>query len=157
MTDNYINWRRRLAGEKVETFLQPQAADCGYYRKPITEAVLGANGKTNGQKRVIGWIPVAYYVDAFLPTVLRGLIGAGDGMRDLSEHEVTDESLWSYCCRYPIPYDVYQAVAENGEPWPDMPPPAGAVVAVSDNAEPPAEAAEGKDHRGLPRRRSSAR
>lgn len=115
--DHYANWRKRLAGEEVKTFLQAQPDDCGYYRIPLTEPELGANGKTNGRKRVIGWTPVALFPDPFVKDTLRGIIGD----RDMRDDEVSGEQVWSYCCRNPINYDTYQAVAERGEPWPDLP------------------------------------
>jgi hypothetical protein len=33
--------------------------------------------------------------------------------------------VWTWCCRHPIPYETYVAVAERGEPWPDDVPPPG--------------------------------
>lgn len=111
----FLNWQKRLAGETITAYLQPQLEDEGYYRKPITEPVLGPNGKTNGQKRIIGWTPVAYFID---DGMLRGVIGD----RDMAANEVTDEGLWSYVCRHPITEKVYRAVAEKGEPWPDASP-----------------------------------
>jgi hypothetical protein len=113
MTDYYANWRKRLAGETVKTFLQPQLeGDCGYYRRPITEAVLGPNNKTNGQKRIIGWEPVAYFPK---DGTLHGAIGA----RRMTSNEVTDEGLWSWVVKYPIKEETYRA-AVRGEPWPDL-------------------------------------
>lgn len=113
---SFDNWRMRLAGGKPSTFLQPQLEDEGYYRKPLVEPKLGPNGKTNGQKRVIGWEPVAYFVERGM---LRGVIGD----RDMAANEVTDETLWSYVCRNPITEELYRAVAERGESWPDLPEP----------------------------------
>lgn len=109
---SFDNWRARLAGKTIKTFLQPQLEDEGYYRRPITEAVLGPNGKTNGQKRIIGWEPVAYFID-------RGKLCGVIGNRDMAANEVTDEHLWSWVCRHPIKEETFRAVAERGEPWPD--------------------------------------
>jgi hypothetical protein len=120
---SYTNWTKRLAGEKVKTFVQPQPDDEGYYRKPVTEMVLGRDGKTNGQRRVIDWIPVAYFLtdpSSADGQHLAGLIGAGKHMRDMTDDETADESLWSWVCRHPIPYEMYTAVAESGESWPDL-------------------------------------
>lgn len=110
---SFDNWRKRLAGETVKTFLQPQFEDEGYYRKPITEPVLGANGKTNGQKRIIGFEPVAYFID-------RGKLCGVIGNRDMAANEVTDEGLWSWVVKYPIKEEWFRAVAERGEKWPDF-------------------------------------
>ncbi len=109
------NWRRRLAGEKVTTYLQPQFEDEGYYRKPIVEPVLGLNGKTNGQKRIIGWTPVAYFID-------RGKLCGIIGDRDMAANEVSDESLWSWVCKHPVKEETFRAVLDRGEPWPDASP-----------------------------------
>ena len=109
----YVNWRKRLRGEPVKTILQPQLDDEGFYRKPITEKVIGANGHRNGQSRIIGWEPVAFYI-------AHGKLCGRIGRRELSEHEVNGEGLWSHVCRHPITEPVYRAVAERGEPWPDL-------------------------------------
>lgn len=114
MSDHYANWKARLAGQTVKTYLQPQLEDAGYYRKPLSEKDPSGNGKNI----VKGWEPVALWVDN---SALCGLIGAGDAIRDLSEHELAGEELWSWICRNPISYSLYQAVAEAGEPWPDAP------------------------------------
>jgi len=117
---SYANWTARLRGEKVATFLQPGLDDEGYYRKPITEMVKGRDGQNNGQRRVIDWIPVAYFISDF-DQKLVGVIGSGEGLRDMSDNEIKDETLWSWVCRHPIEYDTYVAVVDNGEPWPDLP------------------------------------
>ena len=110
---SFERWRARLAGEKVVTYLQPDAEDEGYYRKPITEPKLAANGQRNGQKRIIGWEPVAYFID-------RGKLCGVIGDRDMAINEVTDESRWSWVVRHPISEELYRAVAERDEPWPDL-------------------------------------
>ena len=110
---SFANWRARLAGKPIKTFLQPQLEDEGYYRKPITEPVVGTNGQRNGQKRIIGFEPVAYFID---DGMLRGVIGN----RDMAVNEVTDEGLWSWVVKYPIKEEWFRAVAERGEKWPDF-------------------------------------
>ena len=110
---SFDNWKRRLAGETITAYLQPQLEDEGYYRRPITEPVVGANGKTNGQKRIVGFEPVAYFID---DGMLRGVIGD----RDMAANEVTDEGLWSWVVKYPIKEEWFRAVAERGEKWPDF-------------------------------------
>ena len=110
---SFNRWRARLAGEKVVTYLQPDEDDEGYYRRPITEPKLAANGQRNGQKRIIGWEPVAYFID-------RGKLCGVIGDRDMAINEVTDESLWSWVVRHPITEELYRAVAERDEPWPDL-------------------------------------
>ena len=112
MSDNYANWKARLEGRAVKTFLQPQLEDAGYYRLPIT------NRKPNGQTDITGWVPVAMWVEG---GELAGLVGAGDDIRDMTSEQLYGEQFWSWICRHPITYEVYQAVAERGEPWPDAP------------------------------------
>jgi hypothetical protein len=116
---SFNNWKARLAGETVPAFVTPTAEDEGYYRKPITQKKLGANGKTNGQNETIGWVPCAYFLDG---TSLVCLLGG-------REVESEDESLWSWVVRNPISYETYKAVAEDGKPWPDTAPP----VMLSEN------------------------
>lgn len=143
MTDYYTNWKARLEGATVKTYLQPQLEDAGYYRKPITRKL------ANGQNETLDWEPVALWVEN---DDLLGLIGRGAAMRDLSEQELIGEEFWSWICRNPIPYEVYQAVAERGEPWPDSKevqlantmgeadiPAANREVTRSDNQPPPEE------------------
>lgn len=112
---SWDKWRARLRGETVPTYPQPDHEDEGFYRRPITEKVVGANGKTNGQTRIIGWEPVAYYM---VDGVLLASIGAGDSRRDLNADQASD--LWTWCLRYPITEELYRAVAERGEPWPGL-------------------------------------
>lgn len=112
MTDFYANWKARLAGQTVKTFLQPQLEDAGYYRLPIT------NRKQNGQTDITGWVPVAMWVEG---EELTGLVGAGDEMREMTSTQLCGEQFWSWICRNPITYEVYDAVANHGAPWPDSP------------------------------------
>jgi len=103
----------------------------------------------NGRPIQTGWEPVAYFLQGMAfgeaeADVLCGVIGAGDSLRDMTDEEVKGEDIWSYCCRHPIAYDLYKAVAEDGEPWLDLPipptvPAANRDVAKTDNAPPPEE------------------
>jgi hypothetical protein len=124
----FDNWRKRLEAAKLPTvaerraaiaalkinFSQPTLDDEGYYRRPITEAKLGPDGKTNGQKRIIGWEPVAYFIK-------NGVFGGAIGKRYMAINEVTDEGLWSWVVGNPIDEEVYRA-AIAGKPWPDLTP-----------------------------------
>jgi hypothetical protein len=109
---SWTKWEAKLRGEKVIDFTQPGEDDEGYYRKPIREKSLNAQGKTNGQSKIIGWEPVAYWLDGGL---LCGVIGD----RDMTGNEVIDN--WTWVCRYAITEAQYRAVAERGEAWPDLP------------------------------------
>lgn len=125
---NFDNWRKRLeiattlttvaarreavAALKIN-FSQPGEADCGYYRKPITQK----NESGNGHNIIVGWVPVSYFMHG---DKLVGIIGAGDAARDMTDAEVTDEELWSWVVSNPISYELYQGVVEHGDEWPDL-------------------------------------
>lgn len=129
----YDHWRARLAiAEKYSTvaerraavaalkinFSQPGEADEGYYRKPITE-----KHPTTGQNKVVGWIPVAYFMSDATSAdgrELCGVIGAGAECRNMTDEEVTSEEFWSWVVSNPISYELYQGVVEHGDDWPDM-------------------------------------
>src|SRR6267154_2800653 len=112
----FHRWKRRLAGERVATFLLPDLEDEGYYRRPIIRKLTDANGKPSGRKEIIGWIPVALFSEG---DVLYGLIGSGAQMRNMTADELKSEEFWSWVVAHPIEYKIYKAVAEDGEPWPD--------------------------------------
>lgn len=134
--------RAAIAASGIKTFMEPDAEDEGYYRKPLVEPALGPDGKTNGQKRLIGWVPCAYFLVGVAAgdketDVLCGVIGAGNDLRDMTDDEVKDGGLWSWVVANPISYETYVAVAENGEPWPDGVP-AGKPVATDNQPIEPA-------------------
>lgn len=118
---SYDNWRKRLEVQKLPTVAQrraeltrlgfanmePTAADEGYYRIPITKK--SENG--NGKNIVTGYTPVALFLDG------AELVGVRDGQTEMTPNQVIDS--WTWFCSHPIPYDLYKAVAEDGEPWPD--------------------------------------
>jgi hypothetical protein len=81
---------------------------CGYYRM---------RWRRGGE-----WIPVAIF-------------RADDGeVLALCKGEMKDAfEVWTWCCRYPVDYEVYRAVAEEGKPWPED-------VLVSGLADPGAKA-----------------
>ena len=110
---SFDRWRKRLAGEKVVAYTAPDLDDEGYYRKPLVEPKLGPDCKTNGQKRIIGWVPVAYFID-------RGKLCGVIGDRDMAINEVADEGLWSWVVSNPISEELFRAVSERGDPWPDL-------------------------------------
>ena len=50
----------------------------------------------------------------------------GSGINALRRGRPVDPcSVWTWCCREPIAYETYVAVAERGEPWPDAVPAIG--------------------------------
>jgi hypothetical protein len=60
----------------------------------------------------------------FVPVVIMtDSQGAVQALKD--GRPVDPSAVWTWCCRNPIPYETYVAVAEHGEPWPDEVPPIG--------------------------------
>ncbi|MER9912848.1 hypothetical protein NKJ71_19670 [Mesorhizobium sp. M0050] len=57
--------------------------------------------------------PVVIWQDGDQWFALRGIEPDRRQVRDVEE-------LWTYCCRHPISFETYEAVAENGAPWPDV-------------------------------------
>jgi hypothetical protein len=110
---SFTRWRRRLLGERVETFLQPDQGDEGYYRKPVKKKL------NNGQWQTLGWNAVGLWMGP--NGQMTGLIHSWDNpiiVRDLTRDELTSEEFWSYIVANPISYETYEKVA-GGEPWPD--------------------------------------
>jgi hypothetical protein len=86
------HWRAALAGAPLpvhENDPQP-----GYYR------IRASRGGP--------WLPVAIWQDSD---------GQLKALRDGREADPQD--LWTWCCRNPVPYEVYRGVAEEGQAWPD--------------------------------------
>lgn len=115
MSDQYANWRERLANSMLPKSQQKKiltyesVVDPGFYRKRLTEKTPGGATKT------IGYEPVAFWIDGEGET--RELVGMIAG-RALNAGQC--EAEWTYVCDKPIPEEVYRAVAERGEPWPDQ-------------------------------------
>jgi hypothetical protein len=102
---DYIVWRTRLAGGKIE--LPNREAQCGFWR------VQGRDGT---------WTPIAVWRDE---GVLRCLMGT----KAIVPNDYWCENTFSYASRNPISHDTYQRVMD-GEPWPDV----DAVVHAGRNA-----------------------
>ena len=110
-TRTWDYWRATLAGKPQPIHEdQPQI---GYYRTK------GGKGRHPE--------PVAIYEADGELVALRGAAPA-----DPFE-------VWTWVCQNPISYEVYQAVAERGEPWPDMD---QTVAAQIGNNNPPTDEAE---------------
>lgn len=108
-TRNYDYWRAVLAGERPPVHEdQPQL---GYYRTK------GGKGRMPE--------PVAIFEQDDELVALRG-----DSAVDAGE-------IWTWVCQNAITYETYQAVAERGEPWPDMD---QAVASQVGHNNPPADA-----------------
>lgn len=58
------------------------------------------------------WQPLVLWQDGGQWFALRGI--------EPDRRAVNAVDIWTWCARYPISFDVYEAVAERGEPWPDV-------------------------------------
>ncbi len=140
MTEQWDNWRRRLAGDKTVPTYETEP-DSGYYREAVTVRTQG------GATKKIGWIPIVYWRD---DSGLRCYFGAGDERRLLNEADAVGHWLW--VVKYPITEEQYRAVAERGERWHDEPqtsapaeatiPAANREVTTGDNQPPPVDPVE---------------
>src|SRR5437588_590750 len=83
-------WRKALAGQPIP--LHENDPQEGYWRLR--------------QRRSGAWLPVAIW---------REPDGALKALRDGEQAEA--QELWTWCCRHPVAYEAYVAVAERGEPW----------------------------------------
>lgn len=108
---SYQRWRQRLAGEKVVTYTEPDEGDVGFYRLPVKERKKNAAGQNNGQWKTIGFKPVALFVaDGALVCQIGPVLVTEDARND----------AWPHFSQNPITEEVWRAVAERGEAWPDF-------------------------------------
>jgi len=106
MSQSYTYWHNALLGQFGP--IHENDPQCGYYRMRW--------------RRGGDWIPVAIFREE------HGEVLA------LCKGEMKDAfAVWTWCCRYPVDYEVYKAVAEEGKPWPED-------VLVSGLADPGAKA-----------------
>jgi len=116
----YDNWKKRLEVANLPTVaarraeltrlglnnMEPTMMDAGYYRIPLTE-----KHPTNGKNVILGYDPVALWSEG-------GVVVGVRGQHEMSPEQIVDS--WTWMCGHPISYELYQAVAERGEPWPDL-------------------------------------
>lgn len=94
MSDQYAYWSAALAGAKPQIIIDEPMP--GFYRSrrktglPTPLAIWSENGEVKGRL----------------------------GDQDLTRDRLNE--LWSFCATHPITEEVYRAVAERGEPWPDI-------------------------------------
>lgn len=93
MADQFDNWRARLAGEELP--IHEDQPESGYWRI------------INKKKGTI--LPVAIWRENGEVVCLVNDTIADDPTK-----------VWTWCCRHPVAYETYVAVAERGEPWPDQ-------------------------------------
>lgn len=58
------------------------------------------------------WQPIVLWQDGDQWFALKGI--------EPDRKAINAVDIWTWCARYPISFDVYEAVAERGEPWPDV-------------------------------------
>ena len=92
MSQSYSYWHNALYGKFGP--IHENDPQCGYYRMRL---------RRGGE-----WVPVAIFRedDGEVIALCKG------EMKDAFE-------VWTWCCRYPVDYEVYRAVAEEGKPWPE--------------------------------------
>jgi hypothetical protein len=108
MTDRYVFWRDSLAGKKPPII--NETPNCGFYR----------------MKRGDRWVPVAVWPLGGTALVDTGF-GFKFGSEVVGEHMGTEQ--WPWYAAHPITEEVYRAVCERGENWPDADP----IVAAMTN------------------------
>lgn len=114
LVDQWSWWRAALKNPaEIGKSLQVSESDpqSGYYRV---------------RRKGEGWEPVALY----------RIDDTGDLVAYRSNREVQDvNSLWVWCCRQPIEYDVYDKASKGGG-WDDEPPAAATIGDNSGEADP---------------------
>jgi len=98
MSDEFARWRHALAGNPMDFGERGDPAS-GYYRNPTSK----------------GMEAICIFRDGAQVQCIRNIFGDGSKM---TADEI--DELFGQCGRYPISYDLYTAVAENGEPWPEI-------------------------------------
>ena len=78
---------------------------CGYYRMRR-----GRGGP---------WVPVAIWREVTGEGEITGISDSGKLVCLVDGVEKDPYEVWTWVCRYPVPYETYVAVAERGEPWPE--------------------------------------
>lgn len=110
IADQFAAWGALLRGERPMLHSDDPAS--GYYR------IRYKRGVEYGP-----WEPVAIWRD-------------NDGKLWVlrAGREVAIDQVWPWCAKFPIRHEVYEAVAERGEPWPDASP-----AVMGHNASPPGD------------------
>jgi hypothetical protein len=65
------------------------------------------------------WIPVAVFREATGGDQNSGISDSGKLVCLVDGVERDPFEVWTWVCRYPVPYETYVAVAERSEAWPD--------------------------------------
>lgn len=110
MSDGFEFWRNQLAGKNPETRL-PKQPEAGYYRAKRGDAAYRQALK-DGTAHGVGWNAVAIWKDGETWCCTKQY-----GADPQHEDEICE--LFASVCRNAISYELYQAVVERGEPWPE--------------------------------------
>lgn len=118
---DYDVWRRLLGGEK-DIAVHETDPQCGFWRAAMLNALP---------------IPIAIYRDS--DGAKKCIIGTITGATRVEPIEAAQKH-WAWCGA--ITEEVYRAVAQNGQPWPDVDPSVAAAIAnrlaIGGNAPPEA-------------------
>lgn len=101
----YARWKHALAGNKLDLGVRGDPP-AGYYRKSI--------GPAKDNPGVPRWEAFAVFPDGDGLKLVRSIFTPAE----LTDLGLIDEYFAGDV--YPVPYVVYQAVAERGEPWPEI-------------------------------------
>lgn len=103
MSSTYTYYRSALTG--VFGPVHENDPQCGYYRMRR-----GRGGP---------WIPVAIWREAPVSNQNSANSDSGKLVSLVDGVEKDPYEVWTWVCRYPVPYETYVAVAERGVAWPE--------------------------------------
>jgi len=103
MPDKYTYYHSALMG--VFGPVHENDPQCGYYRMRR-----GRGGP---------WVPVAIWREVAGENEDTGISDSGKLVCLVDGKERDPYEIWTWVCRYPVPYETYVAVAEQGQAWPE--------------------------------------
>ncbi|MEI6572487.1 MAG: hypothetical protein WCO61_02965 [Alphaproteobacteria bacterium] len=118
MVEAYPWWRQALLGKFGP--VHENDPQCGYYRMR--------------QGRGGPWLPVAIWREVAGESEITGISDSGKLVCLVDGKERDAYEIWTWVCRYPVPYETYVAVAEQGQAWPEDLPDLKKVRPVSASA-----------------------
>lgn len=119
MSTAYGYWKDALAGHSPAPIVDdPQP---GFYRS---------------RRKAGAPLPLAIWIEDGKVT---GRMGGGDDARELTRDRLNE--VWNFACANPVTEEAYRAVAERGEPWPDMDATVSDQLAQSGHNRPPTDPA----------------
>ena len=103
MSNPYTYYQSALSG--IFGPVHENDPQCGYYRMRR-----GRGGP---------WVPVAIWREVTGEDEITGISDSGKLVCLVDGLEKDPFEVWTWVCRYPVPYETYVAVAERGEHWPE--------------------------------------